>query len=52
METFDDKSEGKTSIHHPKPMFTKYLILAIHVSLREKICNFYYNNCLLLFYLF
>ena len=29
METFDDKSEGKTPIQHPKTMFTKYLILAI-----------------------
>ena len=29
METFDDKFEGKTSIHRPKIMFTKYLILAI-----------------------
>ena len=29
METFDDKSEWKTSIHRPKTMFTKYLILAI-----------------------
>ena len=35
METFDDKFEGKTSIHRPKTMFTKYLILAI--SLGEKI---------------
>ena len=25
METSDDKSEGKTSIHRPKTMFTKYL---------------------------
>ena len=29
VEMFDDKSEGKRSIHHPKTMFTKYLILAI-----------------------
>ena len=29
METFDNKSEGKTSIHRPKIMFTKYIILAI-----------------------
>ena len=29
MNTFDDKSEGKTSIHRPKTMDTKYLILAI-----------------------
>ena len=29
MKTFDDKSEGKTSIHRPETMFTKYLILAI-----------------------
>ena len=39
MKTCDDKSEGKTSIHRPKIMITKYLILAI--SLREKIKNFY-----------
>ena len=38
METFDVKSEGKRSIHRPKTMFTKYLILAI--SFGEKI-NFY-----------
>ena len=35
MKTCDDKSEGKTSIHRPKTMITKYLILA--VSFREKI---------------
>ena len=35
METFDDKSEGKTSICHSKTMVTKYLILAI--SFGEKI---------------
>ena len=35
MKTFDDKSELKTFIHHPKTMFTKYLILAI--SFGEKI---------------
>ena len=29
METFDDKSEGKRSIHLPKTIFTKYLIMAI-----------------------
>ena len=29
METFDDKTEGKMSIHRPKTMFTKYLTLAI-----------------------
>ena len=29
METFEDKSEGKRSIHRPKLMFTKCLILAI-----------------------
>ena len=29
METFDGKSEGKRSIHRPKTMFTKYLILAV-----------------------
>ena len=40
METFDDKSEGKRSIHRPKIMFTKYLVLAI--SFGEK-------NCILLF---
>ena len=26
MKTFDDKSEGKTSIHRPKTMFIKNLI--------------------------
>ena len=35
METFDDKSEMKRSIHRPKTMFTKYLILVI--SFGEKI---------------
>ena len=35
MKTCDDKSEGNTSIHRPKTMFTKYLILAI--SFGEKI---------------
>ena len=35
MKTFDDKSEGKMSIHRPKTMFTNYLILAI--SFGEKI---------------
>ena len=35
VKTFDDKSEGKTSIHRPKTIFTKYLILAI--SFRENI---------------
>ena len=25
MKTCDDKSEGKTSIHRPKTMITKYL---------------------------
>ena len=39
MKTFDDKSEGKTSINRPKTMFTKYLILAI--SFGEKILKFY-----------
>ena len=39
MKTIDDKSEGKTSIHRPKTMFTKYLSLAI--SFREKIKNFH-----------
>ena len=29
VETFDNKSEGKTSIHCTKTMFTKSLILAI-----------------------
>ena len=45
METFDDKSEGKRSIHRPKTMFTKYLILAI--SLGEK-----FEISIYLFYLF
>ena len=35
MKTCDDKSEGKTSIHRPKTMITKCLILAI--SFGEKI---------------
>ena len=35
MENFDDKSEGKRSIHRPKAMFTIYFILAI--SFGEKI---------------
>ena len=35
MKTCDDKSEGKMSIHRPKTMITKYLILAI--SFGEKI---------------
>ena len=39
MESFDDKSEGKKSIHRPKTMFTKYLILAI--SFGEKNLDFY-----------
>ena len=39
MKTCDDKSEGKTSIHRPKTMITKNLILAI--SFGEKILNFY-----------
>ena len=39
MKTCDDKSEGKTSIHRPKTMITKYLILAI--SFGEKFVNFY-----------
>ena len=39
MKTGDDKSEGKMSIHRPKTMITKYLILAI--SFGEKIKNFY-----------
>ena len=50
MESFDDKSERKTSIPCPKTMFTKYLILAI--SFGENILYFYYINCKLLFYLF
>ena len=29
MKTCDDKSEGKTFVHRPKTMITKYLILAI-----------------------
>ena len=37
MKTFDDKSEGKTSIHCPKTMFTKYLILAISMEKNFKI---------------
>ena len=39
MKTYDDKSEGKTSIHRPKTMITKYLILAI--SLGKFFFNFY-----------
>ena len=41
METFDDKSEGKTSTHRPKIMFTKYVILAIIILFGEKNRNFY-----------
>ena len=37
VKTFDDKSEGKTSIHCPKTMFTKYLILAISFGEKFKI---------------
>ena len=29
MKTFDDKSEGKMSIHRPKNMFTKYFNVAL-----------------------
>ena len=50
MKTFGDKSEGKTSIHRPKTMFTKYLILAI--SFGEKKSKFLCNNYMLLLYLF
>ena len=35
METFDDTSEGRQSIHCAKTMSTKYLILSI--SFGEKI---------------
>ena len=45
MKTSDDKSEGKTSIHRPKTMITKYLILAI--SFGEKINN---NRMMLLYF--
>ena len=38
MKTFDDKSEGRTSIHRPQTMFTKYLILVI--SFTENFLNF------------
>ena len=50
MKTCDDKSEVKTSIHRPKTMITKYLILAI--SFGEFFFLFLYNNCILLIYLF
>ena len=50
MKTCDDKSEGKTSIHRPKTMITKYLILAI--SFGENFFKYLYNNCMLLLYLF
>ena len=49
MKTCDDKSEGKTSIHRPKTMITKYLILAISFGEKFKIL---YNNCMLLLYFF
>ena len=32
METLDDKSEGKRSIHRHKTMFMKYLILSNHLE--------------------
>ena len=37
MKTFDDKSEGKTSIHRPKTMFTKYLIWPYPLEKKFKI---------------
>ena len=37
MKTFDDKSEGKMSIHRPKTMFTKYLNLAISFGVKISI---------------
>ena len=39
MKTFDDKAEGKMSIHRPKTKFTKYLILT--TSFGEKFLHFY-----------
>ena len=39
METFDDNSEGKTSIYHPKIMFTKYFISAISFGQKINISN-------------
>ena len=49
MKTRDDKSKGKTSIHRPKTIITKYLILTI--SFDEKI-KFLFNNFMLLLHLF
>ena len=37
METSDDKSEGKTSIHRPKTMFTKYLANFGHIIWRNNL---------------
>ena len=37
VETFDDKFEGKTSIHRPKIMFTKYLIWPYHLEKKFEI---------------
>ena len=51
MKTCDEKSEGKTSIHRPKTMITKYLILAI--SFGENFFKILYNNYILyILYLF
>ena len=44
METCDDKSEGKTSIHRLKTLFT-YLILAISFFLK-----ILYTNCMLFYF--
>ena len=49
MDTFDDNSEGKMSIDRPKIMFTNF---NFGYTLRTKNLKFFYNNCMLLFYVF
>ena len=48
MKTCDGKSEGKTSIHCPKIMITKYLCWPYPLEKKFKILNFkfLYNNCM------
>ena len=50
METFDDKSEGKTFIHRPKNHVHKIFNFG-HTIWRNNL-KFLYNNCMLLFYFF
>ena len=49
MNTFDNKSEGKTSIHLPKIMFTN--IYFGHIIWRKNL-KFLYNNCMYPFLIF